>query len=223
MAFDVLPRVDAIWRHPTYQAAMRQIERAERERVYCRHGFDHCLDVARIAWVAVLEEGLGLPRDLVYAAALLHDVGRAAEYACGEPHDAASVRIARDIMGTVEEDVAFSAQERNAICYAIAGHRGSGASEVAVSDPSTDHAGTRAHAGAQSGAEARGHAGTPDRACTLDHLCAPDDAARVPVSCVEQLADVLRRADNLSRPCYACAAQAGCYWPRERKNLSIRV
>lgn len=193
MTFDVLSRVDAIWRHPTYQAAMQQIECVERERAYCRHGFDHCLDVARIAWVAVLEDGLGLPRDLVYAAALLHDVGRAAEYVCGEPHDAASVRIARAIMGTVDEDVAFSAKEQDAICHAIAGHRGPSAS------------------GAMAAGQSSGH---PD---------APDDAAHVPVSCAERLADVLCRADNLSRPCYACAAQAGCYWPRERKNLSIRV
>ena len=38
----------------------------------------HFLDVARLAWIAGLEQGLGLDKEIVYAAALLHDIGKQA-------------------------------------------------------------------------------------------------------------------------------------------------
>ena len=121
-----MPRVDAIWRHPVYQEQYERIQELERDRVFCRHGLPHLLDVARIVWIGVLEEGLSdeLPRDVVYAAALLHDIGRAAQYDMDEPHDIAGVRIAREILGTVEDGCAFSPAERDLIVGAIGAHRG---------------------------------------------------------------------------------------------------
>lgn len=120
-----MERVDAIWCHRRYQEQLERIELLERERVYCRHGLQHFLDVARIMWIGVLEEGLAaeLPRDVVYAAALLHDIGRAAQYEMGEPHDVAGVRIAREIMGTVDGGCAFSREEQHLIADAIGAHR----------------------------------------------------------------------------------------------------
>ena len=96
-----MPRVDAIWANPLFQENLAAIEAAETQRVYCRHGLSHLLDVARTAWIINLEGGFGLARDVVYAAALLHDIGRAAEYSEGISHDVAGVEIARRILGTV--------------------------------------------------------------------------------------------------------------------------
>ena len=67
-----MDRVVAIWRHPLYQSYYRKLEQLERERVFCRHQMIHLLDVARIAYIRNLEEGLGLQKELIYAAAILH-------------------------------------------------------------------------------------------------------------------------------------------------------
>lgn len=123
-AFPAMPRADAVMRDERFSRALAAIERAERDRVWCRHGLGHLLDVARLAHIANLEQGCGIPRDVVYAAALLHDIGRAEQYASGEDHDAAGARIAGEILGTVDADHRFSAEERAAIAAAVAGHRG---------------------------------------------------------------------------------------------------
>ena len=119
-----MPRVDAIIAHPRFCTALACIEEAERNRVFCRHGLGHLLDVARIAWIVNLEEGCGLGREMVYAAALLHDIGRAEEYSCGVSHDIAGVAMAKQILGTLPADKRFSSDEEAAICTAVAAHRG---------------------------------------------------------------------------------------------------
>ena len=148
-----LPRVDAVWNHPVYQERYRALQRAERDRAFCSHDLQHFLDVARIAWTVLLERGVAAPyadalsggdaadggvmvvdaaadaqcpkvaRDVVYAAALLHDIGRADEYEGGEPHDIAGPRIAAEILGTVEQDKRFSSGECEQVLAAIAHHR----------------------------------------------------------------------------------------------------
>ena len=118
-----MPRVDAIWNHPIYQRELQAIERLERGRAYCRHGLSHLLDVARLAWIINLEQGLGLDRELVYAAALLHDIGRARQCEQGIPHDQAGEALTREILGTVEEGQRFGADEQETILGAVRGHR----------------------------------------------------------------------------------------------------
>lgn len=120
-----MPRVDAIWRHPLYRERLERIEALERDRAFCRHGLPHLLDVARIMWISVLEAGRAaeFPRDLVYAAALLHDIGRATQYETGEPHDAAGARIAGEILGTVESGCSFTDAEREMLLDAVGAHR----------------------------------------------------------------------------------------------------
>ncbi len=119
-----MPRVDAVWRNAAFQAHLARIDELEAEREFCRHGAAHLLDVARIMWIANLEGGLGLDRELVYATALLHDIGRDEQYETGIPHDVASERIACEILTAVPEDVRFSAAELTQIRRAILGHRG---------------------------------------------------------------------------------------------------
>lgn len=78
----------------------------------------HLLDTARLAWISNLEEGLGLEREVVYAAALLHDIGRSEQYETGIPHAEAGARIAEPILA----DCGFTEEERGEILYAIASH-----------------------------------------------------------------------------------------------------
>ena len=85
-------------------------------------------------------------RDVVYAAALLHDIGRADEYETGEPHDIAGPRIAAEILGTVEQDKRFSSGECEQILAAIAHHRTSAGCACVASAEGVSGAGALADA-----------------------------------------------------------------------------
>ena len=114
-----MERIEKLIRHPLWREALDGIEAAEADRVFCRHGLSHLLDVARLAYIENLERGLGLSKETVYAAALLHDIGREEQYAQGVPHHEGSVRLAEPILG----DCGFSAAETAEILRAIGGHR----------------------------------------------------------------------------------------------------
>ena len=118
-----MPRVQAVWDHPLFQKQMDALARAEADRRFCRHGIAHLLDVARVAWILNLERGWELDREMVYAAALLHDIGRAAQYASGVPHDVAGEQLAVEILGTVKPERRFSSEEQAVILAAVRGHR----------------------------------------------------------------------------------------------------
>ncbi len=93
-----MERIGAILRNEDYRSNLKKNMQAEEERVYCRHGMDHFLDVARIAYILNLERGLGYGKDLIYAAALLHDIGKWRQYEEGIPHSRASALAARKIL-----------------------------------------------------------------------------------------------------------------------------
>ena len=123
MGLEELPRVQAIWEHPVFQHEYRRLERLERDRVFCRHGMRHLLDTARIMWARNLELGCGVDREVIYAAALLHDVGKAGQYEGGEPHEVGGARIAARVLDSLPDDLAFAPADREAILAAIRGHR----------------------------------------------------------------------------------------------------
>lgn len=118
-------RVNAILRHPTYQTWIIAINEAERGRDFCRHGLEHALDVARIAYALWLDSG-GNPvaKDIIYAAALLHDVGRWQQYA--DPavdHATAGAELAEPLL----LEVGYHPQVTAEIVKAIRQHRTGGA------------------------------------------------------------------------------------------------
>lgn len=114
-------RVRKIPEHPLYRECVEKIGEAERERIFCGHSQEHFLDVARLMYIYALEEKSSLSRELIYATALLHDLGRWEQIEKGTPHHIAGERIARIIM----EECGFSADEQDAAGKAIAGHRNS--------------------------------------------------------------------------------------------------
>ena len=75
-----MTRVNRIWNHSVYQSSLHNIEELERERIFCGHGVRHLLDTARLAYIENLEMGLCISKDMIYAAALLHDIGRGQQY-----------------------------------------------------------------------------------------------------------------------------------------------
>lgn len=104
-----------------YLKCLSDIEELEKNRIFCKHNLSHFISVARIATIIWHEEGGGnnLKRDIIYAAGLLHDIGRAEEYTKGTPHEEAGAIIAGEILqGSGYED-----KEIEMITRAISSHR----------------------------------------------------------------------------------------------------
>ena len=116
-------RVNAIVRHPVYRKCYSRLVELEKDRIYCRHQMDHLLDVARIAYILNMEQGLGIGKEVIYAAALLHDIGKSAQYEEKIPHEEAGEAIASGILDSLSGDLCFSDREKKEILTAIRGHR----------------------------------------------------------------------------------------------------
>ncbi len=114
-----MDRINQIWQHPVYQEHYKKIQELENDRIFCRHTPEHFLDVARLMYIYALEEHMDLSRELIYATALLHDIGRAEQYLHDIPHDIAGTEIAREILA----DLNFTEQEKEQILSSIGHHR----------------------------------------------------------------------------------------------------
>ena len=102
-----------------YVKLLNDLEEFERERPFCKHDLPHFLDVARICYIMVLEEGLDISKDLIYTTALLHDIGRIIQYRDGTDHDKASADIAEKLLPLTS----FNEEEREMILDCIRKHR----------------------------------------------------------------------------------------------------
>ena len=114
-----LQLTNRIIKNQRYLAICRRIQEFEKERVFCGHDMEHFLSVARIAMLMCAEEGLSPDPEVIYAAALLHDIGRAEEYTNGTPHDEAGAVIAGEILDELECPQDMKAE----IVSLIASHR----------------------------------------------------------------------------------------------------
>ena len=117
-----MERINRILRNQRFQEHLRKNKAAETDRIFCHHDMGHFLDVARIGMILNLQEGLGIPAELLYGAALLHDIGRHEQYETGIPHEEAGARIAPGILA----ECGYTAEEIREIEEAIALHRDSG-------------------------------------------------------------------------------------------------
>lgn len=116
-------RVNALVCHPLYRSWYRLLEQMETDRRFCRHQMPHLLDVARLAWIRSMEENLGIDKEIIYAAAVLHDIGKARQYEEKIPHEIAGEAIAKEILDSLPETDAFTEEEKQMILTAVRGHR----------------------------------------------------------------------------------------------------
>jgi uncharacterized protein len=116
-----MEKANAILQHPFYIECLEKITEYEKDRIFCGHDMTHFLDVARLAYLFSLEEDLGIEKEHIYAAALLHDIGRHVQYRDNTPHQKAGVPIADNIL----IDCGFQEDERRMILTAIIRHRDS--------------------------------------------------------------------------------------------------
>lgn len=114
-----MERRNRILKHDLFLECIAKTESLEVDRKFCHHDMVHFLDVARLAMILNLKEGLGVGEDCIYAAALLHDIGRFRQYEDGTPHEKASAGLAPKIL----RECGFDDRETDVIIQAIQGHR----------------------------------------------------------------------------------------------------
>ena len=125
-----MERYDKITSHEKFNQYLEEINELEKERIYCRHSLTHLLDVARIAYIINLEEGGCFSKDVIYGAALLHDIGKVEQYRQGISHEKTGAKEAAMIL----RECGYGEEEIEIIKNAILDHRrGPGAQERKLS------------------------------------------------------------------------------------------
>ena len=114
-----MERFQKIVCHETYKQTYERLQELEKDREFCGHDMEHFLSVARISYLMVLEKNLDIPKDIIYATALLHDMGRADQYEKGISHDEAGAILAEEIL----KDCGYTAAERKIMIDTILKHR----------------------------------------------------------------------------------------------------
>ena len=93
-----MQRIQKILTNADFKAYVKSNKAAEKKRKYCKHSLAHSLDVARIGYILALKSGFDIDKEMLYAAALLHDIGRFVQYGDGTPHEWASAQLAKPIL-----------------------------------------------------------------------------------------------------------------------------
>lgn len=114
-----MERVNRIIENKLYRNYIRRNQEAEKDRGFCHHNMGHFLDVARIGMILKEKENYPVSEELLYAAALLHDIGRWQQYEDGTPHEQASAALSPEIL----TECGFQEEEKKYILEAIASHR----------------------------------------------------------------------------------------------------
>lgn len=112
-------RYDRIVEHEVFGHYLQEINELEKDRIYCRHNLIHLLDVARIAYIINLEKEIGLSKDIIYGAALLHDIGKVEQYREKIPHEVTGAEKAVRILA----ECGYEESEIEMIKNAILDHR----------------------------------------------------------------------------------------------------
>lgn len=115
-----MQKVNLLLNDPGFLEYIKKNREAETDRIFCRHDLTHALDVARIAYILNMEENLRLDKETIYAAALLHDIGRWLEYENGADHAAASATLAEGLLDQ------YGFGDKSEIMTAIGNHRKKG-------------------------------------------------------------------------------------------------
>ena len=114
-----MKNIDIIMNSSIYKDSLEKLRKYEENREFCNHTIEHFVDVARIAYIMVLEEGIDVSKEVIYAIGLLHDIGRVKQYEEGMNHDIASVEMSKEVL----KETSFTKGEIDIILNGIANHR----------------------------------------------------------------------------------------------------
>ncbi len=111
--------VNAILKHPQFIRDMKLNAEAEKDRLFCKHDLQHSFDVARVAYIMSMEKKFTIPKEMIYAAALLHDIAKWKQYRDGADHALEGAVLAKEIL----EVIGVSGKDTEEIADAIKTHR----------------------------------------------------------------------------------------------------
>lgn len=111
--------MNLILQNLTFKYYMELNDNSEINRIFCKHGLQHAFDVARICYIMNLERDLKIEKDIIYAAALLHDIGKWQQYTNKVPHNLLSAEYAVSILS----ECSYNQNEIDMIVKAIENHR----------------------------------------------------------------------------------------------------
>ncbi|NLF46399.1 MAG: HD domain-containing protein [Syntrophomonadaceae bacterium] len=127
-----MKRIDLLLQDSLYNEYLHRNAREEMDQRLCRHDINHHFTVAQMTfslmlnnndWEIFLEEtgidSQAAAKEVVYAAGLLHDIGKWKEYRDGEDLAACSARLSRTILPRA----LFTPDEIEIICRAICEQR----------------------------------------------------------------------------------------------------
>lgn len=114
-----MKKVNSILNNDRFKEYLSKNKESEKDRKFCGHDLQHFIDVARIAYIMTLENNLKIDKEIIYATALLHDIGRWMQYKEGVSHEIASHELAEGIL----MECGFSVDEITIVLNAILNHR----------------------------------------------------------------------------------------------------
>jgi len=111
--------VDKILEHPKFIKYLKLNAKEEEHRKLCHHDLQHALDVARVAYLISMEKGLEVDKEMIYTAALLHDIAKWKQYQEKVDHALESAILAEEIL----IDIGVKELDAEMILDAIRCHR----------------------------------------------------------------------------------------------------
>ncbi|MDD6193938.1 MAG: HD domain-containing protein [Lachnospiraceae bacterium] len=111
-------QIDRLLQHPIYRARLECLQELEQDRIYCGHNLEHFMAVGRIAEQVAAANRLLLSKEVIWGAALLHDMGRVEQYQQGISHEKASEAFAREILFSLN----WEASDIDVVCEAVSSH-----------------------------------------------------------------------------------------------------
>ena len=114
-----MENTNIIFSETDYKEYLEKLVYLEKDRIFCRHNLEHFIDMARICVILCYENKVDFDKDLVYSAALLHDIGRIKEIEDGTRHEIASAELALHFLGETK----FSEEDKEKIISLIKNHR----------------------------------------------------------------------------------------------------
>lgn len=113
-----MKRIDLITSHKEFLRIIAKLEEVEQDREFCHHGLEHLLNVARIMMIKNLDENRGFDKEIIYAVALLHDIGKLQQYQTKVKHAEYGSVLAPAIL----KDCQFDEEQISQIALAIKTH-----------------------------------------------------------------------------------------------------
>lgn len=123
-----MERVNKILNDSRFNNILSELIKTEENRIFCRHTWQHFVDTARICYILVLEDKINnkniedtrkIGKEIVYAAGILHDIGRLEQYKNNRDHAEVGAELSKKILF----DAGFTCEEVKIITDAIGEHR----------------------------------------------------------------------------------------------------